>query len=100
MAPRRKPFEERYEEHDGHWFWMGPLDQNGYGIYNLYEGGKERKVRAHRYSYEAHVGKIPKGAHVMHLCPFKTCINPEHLQVGTPEQNAEMEGKWRILGDE
>lgn len=45
---------------------------------------------AHRLAYEFAVGVIPDGACIDHrtTCP-KSCVNPAHLRLATPKQNAE-----------
>lgn len=49
----------------GCWLWDRYLDPCGYGRF-----GKtaEAEVLAHRYSYLAFVGSIPRGSHVCHTC--------------------------------
>lgn len=64
--------------------WMGATLMNGYGIITP----QRKQVYVHRASYEVHVGPIPAGAHVLHSCDTPTCINPLHLRLGTPADNA------------
>lgn len=52
-----------------------------------------RLVRAHRAAWEAINGPIPNGLYVCHRCNNKRCMNPEHLYLGTPSQNAR--DAWR-----
>lgn len=42
---------------------------------------------AHRVSWRAFVGPIPDGFDVLHHCDVRCCTNPEHLYVGTHQQN-------------
>ncbi|AOH54463.1 hypothetical protein ABE28_008870 [Peribacillus muralis] len=48
-------------------------------------GGK--KVRLLRFIYEQMHGEIPEGHVIRHKCDVRPCINPEHLETGTPKQN-------------
>ena len=65
------------------WLWTGTKQKNGYGSF----GFKGRTVRAHRWSYEFHVGQIPDGLHIDHLCRVRNCVNPEHLEPVTHAEN-------------
>lgn len=67
----------------------GQLSHNGKTLY------------AHRASYELHVGEIPQGFQVDHLCRRPRCIRPLHLDAVTPQVNVlrsqfTMAYKWSI----
>lgn len=69
---------------DGCIEWEGRKHSAGYGM--IYSGGK--KIYAHRAAYESANGPIPKGMHIDHICRNRRCVNPEHLRIVTPRQNA------------
>ena len=46
-----------------------------------------RKMTIPRYIYEECFGEIPQGMVVRHKCDNTNCINPEHMELGTPRQN-------------
>lgn len=57
---------------------------NEYGA--AYIGNGEQAI-AHRLFYEHHIGAIPDGLVLDHLCRVKMCVNPEHLEPVTQREN-------------
>lgn len=73
------------------WIWTGNRRPNGYGA--IQEGAKgSRTLSAHRLSYEMHCGPIPDHHVVMHTCDNPSCVRPDHLLVGTYQEN--MDDMW------
>lgn len=50
--------------------------------------GKKVMLGMHRLAYTEAYGPIPHGLEVRHKCDNPRCINPEHLEVGTHQDNA------------
>lgn len=78
-------FWEKVEiQSNGCWEWQAATKESGYGVFRL-NGTKS----AHRIAYRLTHGRIPEGKLVRHTCdnPNPSCVNPSHLEVGTPSDN-------------
>ena len=80
---------KRFESHidkqeDGCWLWTASKGDSGYGRFGIRSG---MILRAHRFSYELYIGKIPKHLQLDHLCRVRHCVNPSHLEPVTMKEN-------------
>ena len=66
----------------GCWSWQGATSR---GYAQLVESGKVRS--AHRLSFEHYNHDIPSNLQVDHLCRNRACVNPDHLELVTAQQN-------------
>jgi hypothetical protein len=80
------------EPNSGCLLWIGAVTRGGHGVVGVSKGTK----LAHRASWELHRGPIPAGMMICHKCDVPSCINPEHLFIGTAADNmADMMRKGR-----
>lgn len=79
------------------WLWLGYRDKRGRGIMRAF--GKP--MYASRVSYILTHGSIPEGLYVLHKCDNPSCVNPNHLFLGSQQDNMQdMANKKRsTLGD-
>jgi hypothetical protein len=61
------------------WEWIG-TKKDGYG--RMFPD-----LRAHRVSWELHFGQIPNALVVRHDCDNRPCVRPDHLRLGTTQDN-------------
>lgn len=92
-------FNEKYEAtEDGHWLWTSADNENGYGLFKVKGARGHVQTYAHRWSYEHHVGPIPEGMTIDHLCGKPRCVNPEHLEPVPLKENIHRGNpRWKQL---
>lgn len=81
------------------WIWIGSPSGNGYGQLR-FEGVT---YRSNVLSYLINKGNIPARMYICHTCDNPICVNPNHLFVGTPSDNAkdrQQKGRGRPMDGE
>lgn len=68
------------------WIWHGCKDQSGYGRIQR-DGLPRRTTGAHRAIWELHNEPLAPNAALCHRCDTPSCVNPDHLFIGTDRQN-------------
>jgi len=68
---------------NGCWVFTGYKNPKGYGRIDV----NSKPVYAHRLAFELAFGPIPDGLWVLHRCDNPSCCNPEHLWLGTNNDN-------------
>ena len=74
---------KRLKKDTGCWEWTGWIENNGYGRVSI----NSKNALVHKVVYEALVGEIPEGLTLDHLCKVRHCVNPDHLEVVTLQEN-------------
>ena len=70
----------------GCWLWTGFRMKNGYGQFSHRVRSDPHEL-AHRASFRLFKGTIEPGMEILHACDTPSCVNPDHLSVGTRIDN-------------
>lgn len=73
------------EPNTGCWLWTGCCAKGKFNYSKIRI--KNKCLLAHRVSYEEFIGPIKNNLFVLHKCDTPSCINPNHLFVGTASDN-------------
>lgn len=71
------------KQENGCWIYKSSRNKAGYCMFHF----EKKTIYAHRASWILCYGSIPEKLIVMHKCDTPSCINPEHLVLGTQKDN-------------
>jgi hypothetical protein len=90
---RVENFWKKVNKTESCWIWTGAKNKKGYGSFGVQAN---KTMSAHRFAWRWAYGEVPDNMQILHRCDNPSCVNPNHLFLGTNLDNVlDRENKGR-----